>query len=124
MQGLWLTLGYGLIALLFASVLVALVEWLRQAPQPLPPLPPTPSPARLDVNLDALPEPSPAPPPLTILVPPLAAAPDFAPVPDSEARREVLAATLQRAARSTTGQPWDETEPMVLHATDAPPAAR
>lgn len=93
MDYLWIALA-SLGALFLASVIVALVETLRQG-QRLPPPSAPPALASLDVNLLALDgEP---------------AAAKAAPAP-----REAMAATLERAARPASDTAWTETTPMVL----------
>lgn len=99
MEGFWLTLGWGLAALLAVSVLVALVELLRQGPHPPPPVPASPPRAvRVDLDVDAL---------AAGRVPPAGAA-------DPEARRAALAQVLDRLQQPGPDGPWDETSPMVL----------
>jgi hypothetical protein len=101
MQGFWLTLGWGLAALLAVSVLVALVEFLRQgSPRPRPVESPLPRALTVDVDIDA-PEPDAAP----------AAG---AGTPDTQARRAALAEVLQRLQQAGADAPWIETTPMVL----------
>ncbi len=99
MEGFWLTLGWGLAALLAASVLVALVELLRRDPHPPLAAPPSPSrPVSVDLDVDALGARG---------EPPLGAA-------DSEARRAALAQVLHRLQQPGPEAPWVETSPMVL----------
>jgi hypothetical protein len=93
MHGFFTTLGWGLAALVFVSVLVALVEYLREVSRPPQPLPP-PGPARavhVDVDLAALPAPG-----------------------DQDERQAALDATMAKAARPAPDTPWIETSPMVL----------
>jgi hypothetical protein len=110
MHGFWLTLGYGLLALLALSVLVALVEFLRQGDQPAAAPQPLNSGAarRIDVDLDQLPAPAVA------LLPA-----DGARV-DADARRAAMHEVLNRLAQPAVDVPWVETTPMVL----APPEER
>ena len=89
MEFLWLVLA-GLGALFVASVVIALLEALRQRP-PVPPASAPPPLARLDVNLLALDPPAATPAP-----------------------RQAMAATLERAARPASDTAWTETSPMVL----------
>jgi hypothetical protein len=92
MYGLFVTLGWGLAALVFLSVLVALVEYLRQVSRPPPP--PADMPRRaahVDVDLAALPAPG-----------------------DQGERQDTLDETLARMARPAADPAWIETSPMVL----------
>jgi hypothetical protein len=92
MNGFLTTLGWGLTALVFVSVLVALVEYLRQAGQRRAPVPETPRrAAHVDVDLAALPPPG-----------------------DQGERQLTLDETLARMARPATDPAWIETSPMVL----------
>lgn len=93
MHGFFTTLGWGLAALVFVSVLVALVEYLREVSRPPQPLPP-PAPTRavhVDVDLATLP-----------------------PAGDQGERQAALDATLAKATRPAVEAPWIETSPMVL----------
>jgi hypothetical protein len=89
MELLWLILA-GLGVLFGVSVLIALVELLRQG-QPQPPASAPPPLARLDVNLQSLDPPG-----------------------QAQAPRETMTATLERAARPPSDTAWTETSPMVL----------
>jgi hypothetical protein len=92
MHGFFVTLGWGLAALVFVSVLVALVEYLRQVSRP--PMPPAELPRRaahVDVDLAALPPPG-----------------------DQGERQDTLDETLARMARPAVDPAWIETSPMVL----------
>ncbi|MFN9744326.1 MAG: hypothetical protein ACK57B_01595 [Betaproteobacteria bacterium] len=99
MQGFWLTLGWGLAALLAASVLVTLVELLRQgARRALPPPPSQPGAVRVDLDVDELQG-------------------DRGPagaVADPEARRAALAQVLHRLQQPGADPRWLETSPTVL----------
>lgn len=102
MQGFWLTLAWGLGSLFAVSVLVALVEYLRQgAAPPRPVASPLPRALTVDVDVDALP------------------APQDAPAPAAEPR-VVMAEVLQRLQQAGTEAPWVETTPMVLAPRPAP----
>jgi hypothetical protein len=95
MLGLFSTLGWGLAALVFVSVLVALVEYLRQVDRP--PQPETaPAPRVVSVDID------------------FAALPAAAPLGDQDERKATLDQTLARAAESRPEAAWTETSPMVL----------
>lgn len=106
MQGFWFTLGWGLASLLAVSVLVAVVEYLRQGAQPRRPVEsPMPRALNIDLDLDALPAeahsavplPTPAPPPH-----------------DADTRRAALSEVLQRLQQAGPEAAWIETTPMVL----------
>jgi hypothetical protein len=98
MQGFWLTVGWGLASLLAVSVLVALVEYLRQGAAPPRPVDsPLPRALKVDIDVDALPA---DPPP--------------SPVPDAESRRTALSEVLQRLQQGGPEAAWIETTPMVL----------
>jgi hypothetical protein len=100
MNGLFSTLGWGFAALVFVSVLVALVEYLRQVHRPnaLPePLPRRA--AHVDVDL-------------AVLTPP----------GDQGERQATLDETLARMARPTVDPAWIETSPMVLAPQQEPKA--
>ncbi len=98
MQGFWLTLGWGLASLLAVSVLVALVEYLRQGAAPRPAAQsPLPRALKVDLDVDAWPEPAEAAPP-----------------PDAETRRVALSEVLQRLQQGGPDAPWIETTPMIL----------
>ena len=99
MEGFWLTLGWGLAALLAVSVLIALVELLHHGLHPPLPAPPAPQRAvRVDLDIDALEAGG---------DPPAGAA-------DPEARRAALAQVLHRLQQPGPEAPWVETSPMVL----------
>jgi hypothetical protein len=104
MNGFFSTLGWGLTALVFVSVLVALIEYLREVSRP--PRLPEPLPRRaahVDVDLTALPEASHATNP-----------------GDQGERQATLDETLARMARPTVDPAWIETSPMVLGARQQP----
>jgi hypothetical protein len=95
MHGFFITLGWGFTALVFVSVLVALVEYLREVSRP--PVLPDAAPRRavhVDVDLAALPPPG-----------------------DQGERQVTLDETLVRMAKPTIDLAWTETSPMVLAAT-------
>ena len=99
MQSFLTTLGYGLLALLAVSVLVAVVENLHQQMRDKEPPPPKPPPraANLDVDLDIL---------------------DPAPAQTDQTRRQAaVGSALALLARGDTASsvqvPWTETKPMV-----------
>jgi hypothetical protein len=99
MEGFWMTLGWGLAALLVVSVLIAAVELLRQGAHPPQPAPSPPQRAvRVDFEVDAL-EAGGDPPPGAA---------------DPEARRAALAQVLHRLQQPGPEVPWVETSPMVL----------
>ncbi len=106
MQGFWLTLGWGLASLLAVSVLVALVEYLRQgAAVPRAVESPLPRAVKVDLDVDALPADA-APPP--------------APSARTPESRAALAEVLQRLQQASPDAPWIETTPMVLAPGAAP----
>jgi len=99
MQSFLTTLGYGLLALLAVSVLVAVVENLHQQMRDKEPPPPKPPPraANLDVDLDSL---------------------DPAPAETDQTRRQAaVGSAMALLARGDTASsvqvPWTETRPMV-----------
>jgi len=112
MQGFWLTLAWGLGSLFAVSVLVALVEYLRQgAVPPRPVESPRPRALTVDVDVDALPD--------EPVAAPAAAAPAAEP-------RVVMTEVLSRLQQARAEAPWVETTPMVLaprQAADATAAA-
>jgi len=102
MQGFWLTLVWGLGALFAVSVLVALVEYLRQGTAPPRPAEsPRPRALTVDVDVDALPAES--------VAAPAAAEP-----------RVVMTEVLNRLQQARAEAPWVETTPMVLAPRPAP----
>ena len=106
MQGFWLTLVWGLGALFAVSVLVALVEYLRQGTAPPRPVEsPRPRALTVDVDVDAL--------PADPVAAPAAAAPAAEP-------RVVMAEVLNRLQQARAEAPWVETTPMVLAPRPAP----
>jgi hypothetical protein len=121
MQGFWLTLGWGLASLLAVSVLVALVEYLRQGAAP-PRAVESPLPRALTLDLD-LGGPVPADPAgpaadaAPTAAPTAASTSELTPAPprDPEAR-QALAEVLERLQRASPEAPWIETTPMVLAA--------
>ncbi len=101
MQGFWLTVGWGLASLLAVSVLVALIEFLRQGSARPPAVEsPLPRAMKVDVDIDALPA-----------DPPARAAQA---VQDPETRRLALSEVLQRLQQGGPEAAWVETTPMVL----------
>jgi hypothetical protein len=99
MQGFWFTLGWGLASLMAVSVLVALVEYLRQGAQPRRPVEsPLPRALNIDLDLDA-PPPEPA---------------STAQPHDADTRRAALSEVLQRLQQAGPEAAWIETTPMVL----------
>lgn len=105
MQGFWLTLVWGLAALLAVSVLVALVEFLRQDARPARPIEsPLPRALKVDLDVDALPSQPPAPP------------------PSRPEARVALGEVLQRLQQTGPDAPWIETTPMVLAAAGGSPS--
>jgi hypothetical protein len=95
MHGFFVTLGWGFTALVLVSVLVALVEYLREVSRP--PVLPEAAPRRathVDVDLAALPPPG-----------------------DQGQRQATLDDTLARMAKPAVDPAWIETSPMVLAAT-------
>lgn len=99
MQGFWLTLAWGLGSLFGLSVLVALVEYLRQgATPPRPAASPLPRALTVDVDLGALPAAAPA----------------------TAEPRVVMTEVLQRLQQAGADAPWVETTPMVLAPRPAP----
>ncbi|MCA3242840.1 MAG: hypothetical protein ING89_16220 [Rubrivivax sp.] len=98
MQGYWLTVAWGLGSLLAVSVLVALVEYLREGAWPKRQ---AESPLRraMSVDLDVDNWPADAPPP---------------PPHDAESRRAALTQVLQRLQQGGPDAPWVETSPSVL----------
>jgi hypothetical protein len=113
MQGFWLTLAWGLGSLFAVSVLVALVEYLRQgAVPPRPVESPRPRALTVDLDVDALPDAPDAP----------AAAPPAA-APPAEPR-VVMTEVLNRLQQARAEAPWVETTPMVLAPREAANSAR
>ena len=101
MQSFLTTLGYGLLALLAVSVLVAVVEHLHQQMRDKEPPPPKPPPRAANLNLDV---------DLDIL--------DPAPAQTDQTRRQAaVGSALALLARGDTASsvqvPWTETKPMV-----------
>ncbi len=100
MQGFWLTLGWGLASLLAVSVLVALVEYLRQgAAPPRAAESPLPRPVKVDLDLGTV---------------GAAAEPKAASTPGDAESRVALTEVLERLQRASAEAPWIETTPMVL----------
>ena len=99
MQGYWFTVAWGLGSLLAVSVLVALVEYLREGARPKRPSE-SPLPRALSIHLDVDNWPADTPPP--------------PPPHDAESRRAALAQVLQRLQQGGPDAPWTETTPMVL----------
>jgi hypothetical protein len=98
MQGYWFTLAWGLGSLLAVSMLVALVEYLREGARPRQPIE-SPLPRAMKIDLDVDDWPAAAPPP----------APH-----DAESRRAAVTQVLQRLQQGGPDAPWKETTPMVL----------
>ena len=106
MEGYWFTVAWGLGALLAVSMLVALVEYLREAARPRQPIEsPLPRAMTIDLDVGNWPAGSPTPPPAQH---------------DAESRRAALSQVLQRLHQGGPNAPWVETTPMVLEPkTDA-----
>lgn len=103
-----MTLGWGLVALLAVSVLVALVELLRRDARPGLQSPSPLRTVRVDVDVDAMAvDPGPR----------IAAG-------DPEARRAALAEVLHRMQQPGPDAPWIETAPMVLTPQDGASSER
>jgi hypothetical protein len=98
MQGYWFTVAWGLGSLLAVSVLVALVEYLREGAWPKRRAE-SPLPRALNVDLDVDNWPADAPPP---------------PPHEAESRRVALTQVLQRLQQGGPDAPGVETSPMVL----------
>jgi hypothetical protein len=98
MQGYWFTVAWGLGSLLAVSMLVALVEYLREGARPRQPIE-SPLPRAMKIDLDVGNWTADAPPP----------APH-----DAESRRAALSQVLQRLQQGGPDAPWVETSPMVL----------
>jgi hypothetical protein len=97
MQGYWFTLAWGLGSLLAVSMLVALVEYLREGARPRQPTEsPLPRAMKIDLDVGNWPAGSPPPP------------------HDAELRRAALSQVLQRLHQGAPDAPWVETTPMVL----------
>jgi hypothetical protein len=98
MQGYWFTVAWGLGSLLAVSVLVALVEYLREGARPRQPTEsPLPRAMKIDMDVDDWPPDAPPPAPH-----------------DAESRRAALSQVLQRLQQGGPDAPWVETSPSVL----------
>ena len=105
MQGIFVTLGYGFLALIGISVLVALAEYVRSTRRPLsrPGVPPLTRAVSVDLDLDHIDSPGPG---------------------DQTQRQATVDQALARMSQGSPEQAWIETRPTVLNGSVAAETTR